>query len=161
LTKWRRSHEDAGYVGKVNADLARATTAYLQRRKAHTLLKWVKGHDGHHGNEMADELAGLGARKPAVDAMDLSVPPELKLTGVKLSTLTQSQAYKAIIEDKVRRLEKRRRTGINMAQVLDDLEGAFGVQVTEGAVWRGVRNKVLQIECRYFLWMTIHDGYRI
>ncbi|RDX54386.1 hypothetical protein OH76DRAFT_1341855, partial [Lentinus brumalis] len=46
---------------------------------------WVKGYNGHHGNEMADLLVGQGAEQEIHDSVDLSVPEELRITGCQLT----------------------------------------------------------------------------
>jgi hypothetical protein len=78
-------------------------------------MKWVKGHNGHARNEGADIQADIGAKKAVHDEVPLDVPPALKITGAKLSALTQSLAYKAIREQKMKaKLKKRDRTVVNL-----------------------------------------------
>ncbi|CAO1630111.1 unnamed protein product [Parajaminaea phylloscopi] len=60
--KWRRS--DGGPVQ--NKDLIRRLERELRGRKIRPVLKYVKGHAGFYGNEMADRLATHGATLPVV-----------------------------------------------------------------------------------------------
>jgi ribonuclease HI len=96
LTKNLTKHEDQGYLGLANAEILRATAATLRIRKGRTMFKWIKGHSGHKRNDGADRMANLGAQKDHPDEIDLVVQPHCRITGAKLSKLTQSLAYKGI-----------------------------------------------------------------
>lgn len=56
---WKKA--DGGPV--LNAELWRELDMLSGTRKV--VWKWVRGHNGHRGNERADELANLGAAKAA------------------------------------------------------------------------------------------------
>lgn len=60
--KWRRSN---GEVVQ-NRDLIRRLECELRARPIRPVLKYVKGHAGIHGNEMANRLATHGATLPAI-----------------------------------------------------------------------------------------------
>ena len=32
---------------------------------------------------------------------------------------------------------------------------------TDEKIWKAIRSKILQLECRYFLWMLAHDAYQV
>ncbi|KAJ7183871.1 hypothetical protein C8R46DRAFT_1159208 [Mycena filopes] len=160
LTKNKRKWEDQGYIGVKHEDLNRATLATLRQRKRTTKLKWVKGHNGHERNEGADKKADEGARKQAHDEVPLNIPPELKLTGAKLSAMTQSLAYKAIRKRRMKaKLKKRERTKINIEKTKAEVEDAFGFKPTEAKIWTAMRSRDLSRQIRSFLWTTMHDGY--
>ncbi|KAJ7762258.1 hypothetical protein B0H16DRAFT_1661894 [Mycena metata] len=95
-------------LGEANKDLDRATLATMRQRKRTTKFKWVKGHNGHTRNEGADMKADEGVSKQTHDKVPLNVPPELKATGAKLSSMTQSLAYKAIRERRMKTKLKKR-----------------------------------------------------
>ncbi|KAL1684243.1 hypothetical protein EV122DRAFT_200428 [Schizophyllum commune] len=156
----RHKHDDLGYIDNPNGPLIRATINALRKRKAHTYFRWIKGHAGHHANEIADMLAGEGARKEEIP-FELDDGSEWNVTGIKLRALTQSHAYKTIMIQKLMKMEKRPRTQRNMLQILDDLEEEFWVQFTEATVWKAIRSKHIQRETRYFLWMVAHDAYSL
>ena len=63
---------------KVKSALVLDTQAALNRacRRNKIILSWVKAHNGHHGNETADELAKLGALNESMRVDDLPAPPE-------------------------------------------------------------------------------------
>ncbi|KAJ4484642.1 hypothetical protein C8R41DRAFT_707486, partial [Lentinula lateritia] len=88
--------EDKGFIDTSNAKLIQSTIASLRLRPTQTLLKWVKGHNGHEWNEGADLLAKEAVRKEKASYINLHPPRTLHVTGAKLSTMTQALAYKAI-----------------------------------------------------------------
>ena len=59
----------------------------MRKRSATTSFKWIKGHNGNEGNEQCDLLAKQGATKVRADELNLEVPKEFDLQGVKLSSL--------------------------------------------------------------------------
>jgi ribonuclease HI len=161
LTKSRQKFEDDGYIGTPNADLIQATVARARARPGITKLKWVKGHNGHSRNEGADQCANEGACKADPDFIDIDVPPELKLTGARLSKMKQSTAYRAIREITAQGYTKRTRTKQNIEKAQDQAEETFGIRPTECALWMSMNHKDFPKEIRYFLWMTAHDAYMI
>ncbi|RPD52316.1 hypothetical protein L227DRAFT_514999, partial [Lentinus tigrinus ALCF2SS1-6] len=112
----REKHENQGYITQQNASLTKAIVAAMRERRAGTFMRWVKGHNSHPGNEKADELSGLGALKQVHGMIDLSVSTKLKLTGCKLTWLTQKLAYSAIRQRKQLTLTPRRRTAANLSR---------------------------------------------
>ncbi len=161
LSSWRQRHEDTGYILQKNADLTRATIAELRSRKAHTILKWVKGHAGHAGNEAADRLAALGASLPTPGSIRLTIPPLLNVTGAKLQAITQKLAYRAIRARKDAGTNSRPRTVANLDRITSGLHAAFGIHVHDATVWKSLRSKHLTRLTSQFMWMAIHDAYMI
>ncbi|TBU61806.1 hypothetical protein BD310DRAFT_769912, partial [Dichomitus squalens] len=161
VLEWRQKHEDQGYILQKNAHLARAIVAALRGRRARTAFKWVKGHRGHPLNEMADKLAGEASAKPIPDDLEVEIPPNLVLSGAKLSCMTQKLAYRAIRSMKEGSLQKRRRTEVNLANVAGDIRNTFGVNVPDAAIWKAMWSRHIMFAARYFMWMATHDGYMI
>ncbi|KAI0824107.1 hypothetical protein BC628DRAFT_1323025 [Trametes gibbosa] len=159
LTRYRVMLEDTGFIGKSNGELTRTILAALRSRKAHTAFVWVKGHDGHPRNEEADRLAGLGAAKPVGDVVDLSIPEPMRLSGAKLSVITQKLAYRAIRSAKEAKLAPRRAASDNITVIAEDLRTACKHDTTEAVIWKSLRKKDVTRETRQFLWKTIHDGF--
>ncbi|KAL1739495.1 hypothetical protein HDZ31DRAFT_49293 [Schizophyllum fasciatum] len=161
LTRWRAQFEDIGFIGKKNATLARATIAAMRERKANTKIKWVKGHNGHQRNEEADRLANAGAWKDDADEVDTTIPRHLKVTGAKLNCMTQALAYRAIRDRKLKKRAARPASSRNIGRIRATLKDAFGVEYTEGTIWKSIENKALLVECQNFMWTSIHDAYMI
>ncbi|TFK80515.1 hypothetical protein K466DRAFT_636861 [Polyporus arcularius HHB13444] len=160
-TKWKRRHEDTGYILQQNADLTRVIIAKLRMRKAHTLFRWVKGHSGHPRNEAADKLAAIGAEKVAQDLIPMDVPTIFKLTGAKLQAITQKLAYRAIRDRKDKLVKQRPRTEANLDRVVTGIEATFGVRVYETTIWKSFRGRHVSRQAAQFMWMAMHDGYMI
>ncbi|KAL1740175.1 hypothetical protein HDZ31DRAFT_48024 [Schizophyllum fasciatum] len=161
LTRWRAHFEDIGFIGKKNARLARALIAAMRDRPANTKIKWVKGHNGYQRNEEADKLANAGARKDEPDEVDIKVPSRLKVTGAKLSCMTQALAYRAIRTQKSRKTAARPASERNIDRIQAALQDAFGVYYTKEKIWRSIEKKALLVECQNFMWMATHDAYMI
>ncbi|KAJ7149881.1 hypothetical protein C8R43DRAFT_1192432, partial [Mycena crocata] len=149
-----------------NGPLLRTTVAHLRQRKARTSFQKVKGHSGNTGNDGADALAGRGAKKPLEDIIDMHIPVRLVLPGAKLRIMSQSLAYKIIKQKKMstpayQKALNRRATRQNMAYVKGAAAGPEGESPPESRVWNSIRHKDLPRNIRYFLWMLIHDGYKV
>ncbi|KAI0714822.1 hypothetical protein C8Q76DRAFT_618150 [Earliella scabrosa] len=161
VTKWRRRHENTGYILQKNAAITRTTIAKLRMRKAHTLFQWVQGHDGHYGNEHADALAGEGAEKPVPDQIDLDIPAAFRISGAQLQSMTRKLAYRAIRARKEAKIVPRQRATRNMDMISAGIESEYGTLPHEETIWASLRTRHVSSQASQFMWMAIHDGYMI
>ncbi len=161
ITKWRPKHEDTGYILQTNAELLKATIGKLRMRRAHTLFRWIKGHNGHPGNEAADQLAAIAAAKPDGEQVKLDVPSPFRVTGAKLQSITQKLAYRAIRSKKDALIEPRPRAAANLDRVTCGARDVFGIELTEGTIWTSLRSRHVSRSASQFLWMAMHDGFMI
>ncbi|KAL0058903.1 hypothetical protein AAF712_014385 [Marasmius tenuissimus] len=146
LTKHLESWKDRGYIGVENAHIIEVIAARLRARKARTAFKWVKGHTGDPGNEEADKLASLGRQKQQPDLIDMTIPPDLDISGAKLSKITQALAYrgiKNIKENTLKYQEARDRTSIrkNLAKAKRATKNVARTAPSEKQLWNSLKNK--------------------
>ncbi|KAJ7023367.1 hypothetical protein C8F04DRAFT_970219, partial [Mycena alexandri] len=166
LTKNLKRWEDEDFLGVENRELFRATVSALRKRKAKTTFTWVKGHAGEAGNEAADVLAKAGTRKPIPDLVELRQDTALLLPGAKLQSMTQSKAYKMIRQVKMSKRAykeklKRKATIRNMELAKHAAADEKGGLPETSRVWKSTRHKDISRSGRFFLWMLLHDGYKV
>ncbi|OSD05734.1 hypothetical protein PYCCODRAFT_1443124 [Trametes coccinea BRFM310] len=160
LPKYLQKHKDEGFIETKNGLIIANLLACLHNRHAHTAFKWVKGHSGHPRNEGADCLAGAGAKKVVSDDLNMIPPPQLRISGAKLSTLSQKLAYRAIRARKECTSEQQPSTQCNLVRIASDLQDACNHQIRDSTIWTSLC-KDITCKCRQFLWKTIHDAFMV
>ncbi|KAJ3721118.1 hypothetical protein C8R42DRAFT_721844 [Lentinula raphanica] len=108
------------------------------------------------------KLAGAAVRKDKASYVNLTPPPELNVTGAKLSKVTQAIAYKAIMMQKSSADSMyRKRTDRNLMRIKNCTEDMFGYLPTSEAIWKSIRHKDFELKIQIFLWKAIHEAYWI
>ncbi|KAK0500541.1 hypothetical protein EDD18DRAFT_1329557 [Armillaria luteobubalina] len=86
----------------------------------------------------------------------------------ELQAMSQSEAYKAIKVAKTRSSGKlyqkqvqRRKTRMNLERTRTATEVLTGRQPTDKLIWSGIRRKEFSNSVKLFLWMTMHDAYKV
>ncbi|KAJ3999730.1 hypothetical protein F5050DRAFT_1797644 [Lentinula boryana] len=154
--------EDRGFIVGPHAKLVQSAITSFKLRPTQTRMVWVKGHNGHQRNEEADRLAGAAVQKDKASFVNLSLPPELNITGAKLSTISQALAYRAIMDQKSKDSDMyRKRTDRNLMRIKNCIEDMFGYLPTSEAIWKSIRHKDFELKIQIFLWKAIHDAYWI
>jgi ribonuclease HI len=159
LTIFLSTWENNGWIGIKNAKFFKKAAATLKQRIATTTFKWVKGHNSIQGNEEADRLAKEGADKPDPDIVDTTIPKEFDLQGAKLATISQSTAYKGILERKPPLL--RRTTLTNLQTTREALASFHSDQETDKTIWNGLRNTAIRLKIRQFIYKALHGTQKV
>jgi len=156
LTKNLGKIEDNGWVGVENAPLLGALVATLRIFSAKTLLAKVKGHSGEKGNDEADAKANKGVKKSLATALNLQIPPNLIVTGMKLSTATQSIVYKGIISRAIKK--NCWNTDIMLDRVKEFVKDWTNHSPTDEHIWSVLGNKNIRRNVKNFIWRGLHDS---
>jgi len=151
--------EDKGWIGTANKHILRPIVAWARSRKAPTIFTKVKGHSGDIGNDGADALAGLGALKEIPDKITLEYPTHLTVNGAKLSKMTQSLAYKGILEKK--KPPKRRATEIMLDKTRYAVEEMTGEIPSDNQIWMSIKNPNIPRNIKGFIWRCLHDAHKV
>jgi ribonuclease HI/exonuclease III len=166
LTEYVKRWEDDGYLLVENGPLIALTTARLRRRTAPTTFEWVKGHSGCTGNEISDRLAAQGRELPSPTMIDTTIHSQLRVTGMSLTALTQSKAYKVIRKLKMETFDyqaklDRPATVRNVDGVIQTASLYNKEPPAPEQFWRSIRHKDIPKNLRHYLWMTAHGAYKI
>ena len=160
LTKELKGWEDKDFIGVKNDKEWRLLAYLLRRRPAKTTIKWIQGHSGIFGNEMADLLAEQGRSENEWN-LDYNIPEEWKVDGARLQAINQKIAYKLLIRNKAKKPGHRNeRTRLNVEYAQDELERTTGIRPTEELVWKGIYKRPIQRKKSDFIWKLIHDRLR-
>ncbi|KAK0494668.1 hypothetical protein EDD18DRAFT_1310374 [Armillaria luteobubalina] len=133
-----KHNKDKGWVGVSDAHTYQALVASMRSRQSSMTLTWVKGYAGIEGNKKADRLATEGLSKKLPDEVEFVAEPIYSTTGMQ-----------------------QRRTQINLERTHAAMEALTGKQPTDKLIWSGIHHKDFSALMKQFLWMTMHDTYKI
>ncbi|KAJ7840629.1 hypothetical protein B0H13DRAFT_1910644 [Mycena leptocephala] len=152
LTKW----EDRGWIDVPNHSPLRALAAGLRQRTGKTTLSITKTSPG---NTAAAALARSGASKTEEDNIHLNVALDSQLPGARLSSLTQSIAYKDIKE--MREPVSRKKTDEIVRGVQTAIKDAFSFYPKSPTICKSIRHRDIGRNIRNFLWKSMHGTHRL
>ncbi|KAJ7599745.1 hypothetical protein C8J56DRAFT_760600, partial [Mycena floridula] len=93
--------ENLGFSGMENKAILKSIAARIRSRIAETKF-WMENspRDSAKNHNAARELAKSGIQKRQPDKIPTTCPPNSGIQGIRVTEITQSQAYKAIMEVK-------------------------------------------------------------
>ncbi|EPS94647.1 hypothetical protein FOMPIDRAFT_1079638, partial [Fomitopsis schrenkii] len=155
LSDW----EDDGWIGVRGATYKMALVNQLRQRCAPTTFRKA-------ASEEEKEIITI-SKKARDDALHNGPPTVLqpiekkafKLSGAKLSCMTQALAYKGIRERAAP--PPRMATTIMIDTIQEHLRAIPDADWDESDIWRGIKNKDLRRPVTDFLWKGIHEAHRI
>lgn len=93
------------------------------------------------------------------DLLKLTIPKEFNLQGAKLATISQVTAYKGIMERKP--TPSRQTTLYNIQSTRTALTAFQGTQETDATIWNGLKNSVIRLRVRQFLYKALHGTQKV
>ncbi|KAJ7591913.1 hypothetical protein C8J56DRAFT_1003250 [Mycena floridula] len=158
LTSRIPTWEDKGYVGVSDPELMRALVAKIRLRTAKTFISKSSGSE----IEEASSVARTSLHNPDIPVAkspDVHIPDYLHIQGAKLSTMTQTRAYKMIRATK--KVKPRKKTEQNIKLVQEAIKDLNGDAPKETEIWRSIRSNDLLRRQRNFLYMAMHGAHKI
>ncbi|KAF8181344.1 hypothetical protein K438DRAFT_1601803 [Mycena galopus ATCC 62051] len=151
--------EDQGWFGVANGDILLFLMSELRIRTAHTIFSVAKTTPDKAMCMTAHDLADASLSLPGNVAFNTAPRPETVLRGMKLSSLTQATAYKAI--KSLRGAVERKATNEHIKMVQTAVAQLYERSPTAGRVWKSIKHKDITRQIRSFLWRCMHGSLRI
>jgi ribonuclease HI len=151
--------EDNGWSNtKIHVWIKEALAA-IRNKKGEVAVCWTKAHANEQGNERADKLAKEGASKKSPDWSANKLTG--RISGLKLSTITQSTAYRAIIQE--RRVPELEKVSTNLDRIQTDMGlGITNQSPTHDTIWKDLKQtKAIHRTQREFLFKSIKNVLRV
>ncbi|KAF5340698.1 hypothetical protein D9611_007414 [Ephemerocybe angulata] len=144
----------------VSAELLRATTARLRERKGLTILGVYDKDSDKNRREKAKELASRALVHPPEEEGALTDLNDSSLViGARLKSLSQSQIYKVLLDEKARKLGDRSATKTHMTLAEDACGERLGYRPLQSTIWRSMRTKqIAHKKIRAFMWRVMHNA---
>lgn len=158
IVKHHKKWEDNDWLNIENRKEWEELIYRLRQRTGETKFKWIKGHDGIEGNEMADKLADEGTKKETEDVITYYKKKNFVVEGARLAKMTQSKAYH-LIQRKKKKGENRKKEE-NIENTKDEIERISGYRPNTKQIWKGMQNKEIKNKINDWLWTAMHERVR-
>jgi hypothetical protein len=148
-------------IGATNDTWFCTAPYHLRRCSVSTTFEWVKVHNGKQGNEHADDLACAGATKHQDDPIDMSVPNNFNLSGVKLTSISHTTVYHGIRTAPTQPSNKHSTT-INLDMTHHAIHRLSNSPETDASIWHRSHNPSIckLIQFFFFFWHPRLLSYR-
>ncbi|KAJ6523983.1 hypothetical protein B0H19DRAFT_1276679 [Mycena capillaripes] len=110
--------------------------------------------------KLAAMAAKRAARAPSQTEWDMTLPPGMALPGMSLQKNRQKYFYRAIREEKIKKLAPRPATVNKLEIVREAAYNVFDRRVTDAEIWASVEVKDILPRTGQFLWRNIHNAHR-
>ncbi|KAK7019772.1 hypothetical protein VNI00_017938 [Paramarasmius palmivorus] len=165
--KWQKL-EDQGYIGVKNGEIIRTTVAKIRQRQAETYLLQVDNKTATENDRTAKKKANEALESGTVNEANTEIPAQYCISGVKLKTITQRTATKAIRIQKMRSVQRknpeklrRRKTKINSQLIRQAVATMNGKTPTDSQIWKSCKCPDIPMKIRQFMWKLIHDAQMV
>jgi ribonuclease HI/exonuclease III len=151
--------EDHGWSNtKIHLWIKEAIEA-IRNKRGEVALCWTKAHVNENGNERADTLAKEGANKPSPDWTTNKAIG--RISGLKLSTITQSVAYRAIMQEN--QIPELGKVTNNLHRIQNDMKTSpINQAPNHDTIWKDLKqSKNIYRTQREFLFKAIKNIHQI
>lgn len=145
--------EDNGWTDIKIHPWIREALDTIKEKVGETAICWTKAHANKHGNQKADSLAKEGANKTSPDWVEYKAAG--RVTGLKLSSITQSIAYRAILQE--RHIPELKKVSDNLDRIQSDMNlGIMKQSPPYDIIWKDLKqSKNIYRTQREFLFKSI------
>ncbi|KAJ7590166.1 hypothetical protein C8J56DRAFT_784100, partial [Mycena floridula] len=152
---------NAGFVGLDNGKILEAIATRLRSRRAQTKFRIQNSPAGtEEGHSAAKGLAKAGTKKRTADVIPDTGPTRFGIRGIKVTEITESLAYKAILLLKIQ-LSGRTTTERNILAIQRFVKNKVGKEPTNHQIWLSIRCRTMPPRIHNFFYLAIHGGQQI
>lgn len=159
LSKKRQDWEDQGWTRVQGAKQLRLLINMLWQCCAPTILQVLKEDECTHMKRAVENFRMVRREEEPPTEVEAEGDPAFELSGAKLSTLTQAQAYLSIRERK--RCAPRPATVENIRRVLEHAWAAGKPGTTATDIWGSLCHCDIQRKIVDFIWKIVHSTHRV
>ncbi|KAF9800817.1 hypothetical protein IEO21_10288 [Rhodonia placenta] len=149
--------ENRGWFGISDSQLYRAVIYRLRRRSAPTTLEWIPPARRHPQAREVRLIALEAALSDMPATGDLEVPPQFRLTGVRLASLTQALAYRMIRAEPPVPMRQSMLVHLDIAH--HAVHGLVSRLYNDANIWASIRRPEFSKQFTNFLWKALHGAH--
>ena len=160
LTSGLQKLEDQDWLGVGPKNELRILLAKIRQKKVFLSFQPFEPTNSGVGPNSAKTLArtALGMVSDRSDTPIVYPRNAHTVQGGRLSRMTQSTMYKAIVS--IKKVKPRRSTTINLDITRHGIKSVNGDLPDDEVIWQSLKNKVFPQRIRAFMWRAMHDAYK-